>query len=383
MASILFISGCKKYDPEKLYTIKFEEDALSSNTGLDTLRVSFSQGYDGKGTVLFSSMDISAIEIIQQGKDYVIINKKTKTGTAGIIAALLNEARINSADTIQFGNSAFKNLIVYEKLNGTYMDIYSINTTNYTQKNLTNTPLVNEHYPCMSVDGSYLSYIVHGSPYDTIYVVQTSGGVYLKKPVAGNITSLNFTGDGNLLCYIINSVGKVMSVDGNVLNVIFQTSSTNIISGAHATYYNNSYITTSCYSDYNSSYYSIYTYLSKSDLSSSSYIASGSSSYNMFTNPVLSSDGTKVLYLSGYTGNLSLMEYSSYYSSYAPSSYTLINYYNLSNMAHPDYNSTASKVVVTSKNSSYSDIYIYDRTSSYPKNITNTPSEDEINPSWN
>jgi hypothetical protein len=379
--SVLFISGCKKYDPEKLYTIQFTKDALGSSTGRDTLKVTFSEGYDGKGKVLFSSLDNSAIEILEQGKDYVIINKKTKTGTAGIIAALLNEARINSADTIQFGNSAFKNLIVYEKLNGTKMDLYSINPTTYVQKNLTNTAAVSEHYPCLSVDGSFLSYVVDGSPYDTIYIVQTDGGIYLKKPVAGNVSNLSFTGDGNALCYIVNAVGKVMSIDGNVLNVIFKTSSANAITGAHATYYNGAYITTSCYTDY---YYSTpYYYLSKSDISSASYVASGSSSYTSVSNPMLSFDGTQVIYLSGYSGSMALLEYSNQY--YYSSSYssTLISSSSLSNITHPDYNAISSKVVIAAKSSSYSDIYIYDKKTFNTTNITNTPTQDELNPSWN
>ncbi len=379
--SVLIFSGCKKYDPEKVYTIKFTKDALGSSTGRDTLKVSFSDGYDGKGKVLFSSLDNSSIEILEQGKDYVIINKKTKTGNAGIVAALLNEARINSSDTIQFGNSTFKNLIVYERLNGTNMDIYSINPTTYIQKNLTNTSAVSEHYPCLSVDGSFLSYVVHGSPYDTIYIVQTDGGVYLKKPVAGNVSNLNFTGDGNSLCYIVNAVGKVMSIDGNVLNVIFKTSSTNAITGAHATYYNNAYITTSCYTDY---YYStLYYYLSKSDLSSSSYVATGTNSYTTVSNPVLSADGSYVLYLSGPSGSMTLLEYTTqYYYSSAYSS-TLISSSNVSNMSHPDYNANNSKIVVAGKNGSYSDIYIYYRKTYNTTNITNNRSQDELNPSWN
>ena len=379
IGSVFLLAGlqsCKKYEEDRIYTIEFKEDRLSKSIGLDTLSVRYSAGYDGKGKVLFTSLDESKIEIVKSGPDYVIINKKvSSSSTAGIVASLLNDAKINSSDTLEFGNAAFKNKIIFQKKNGTNNDLFIIDPLNYVKINITNTPSLNEQFPTLSSDGTYFAYITKGNSLDTICIVNTDNNTTFRKTFSGTVSNLRFSGDGVYLSYLISGLPRAITVDG--ANMAFNyLGGTSGVTGAHITNYNGSIIPVTIYTQ-PSSYYGTEYFVTRGNKIVTS------STYYKYKAPCVSANGSSILCVYEYGGTSSIIEMdgNSGYSSSIVSS----GFYDFTDLNQPDYAGDDVGVVFTAKpyGSSFSDLYIYDYKNYGYINITNTPNEDETNPNWN
>lgn len=375
---IMSLQSCKKYDPDKTYTVEFVKQKLAKQTGLDTLYVKFSEGYDGKGSLFFKSLDNAAIEVAYTGPDFVIINKKSLvSSSAAIVVTLLNEAKINSADTIGFGNLKYQNKIIYEKPVGFYKDLIILDPVTLAQTNMTNTPTIDESFPTLSADGNYYAYVTEGTFADTIHIINSEDFSAYTKAITGSISSLKFSGDGNYLCYVVNQRPKGMDLNGNDLNLTFKTNSSGYVTGAHFTYSNGMFITSTTYNTYN--YYYGYSYnvsINNEDVYTGPY-------YN--TNyPCLNANGSKVMFVTESSGGgyNTLMDDTP--GNYSSSTLVSSSYY--SYVSQPDYNSNAQSYVFTARPSSSNnnnDLYIFVPNMYYYTNITNTPSINETNPNWN
>ncbi len=397
MPIFILFSSCKKYNPNPDVAVKFSEDVIAYNAGgVDTLYVNFSDGYDDKGTILFSTYykpDPNSyyydnhkaedfITIVKAESNYVIVKKITYSDRAGIIATLLNEARINSKDTLYYGYSAVLNTgsmsdkIVFTKAVSYYTDVFYMNPNGSGIVNFTNTPYISEQYPSISPLGKVAYYSESSSygGYDTVYVANANGSNLFKR-LAYNVTSLNFTPDGNYLCYVANGTPVVVDLS-NIVSTYFVFPSSGSHSStdyAHCAVYGTAKNTLS---SYYASY--AYDYYLDRNINGSNDLLDYTSSYPIKF-PILSTSSAYALYVEEHSYYSILKKYDivNGYSTVLEPSYSYSYFY------RPDFNGNDTKIVYEVNYNGYSDLYIMNSDGTGKINITNTPYIDEKNPSWN